>query len=143
MRALALLAASALAGCAPGQPRAQAEPALAHGRATIALGESARIAGVTVRALRIEEDSRCPASVQCVQAGTVRLRVALDREPRETVLRLNEAQTVGSGPWIELFAVCPDPRASRPAAPAAYRFTLIAAHGAIAPAAPGPCPPTP
>ncbi|HEX8365204.1 MAG TPA: hypothetical protein VF603_07970 [Allosphingosinicella sp.] len=143
MRALALLAASALTGCAPAQPRAQAEPAPAHGRATIALGESARIAGVTVRALRIEEDSRCPASVRCVQAGTVRLRVALDREPRETVLRLNEAQTLGSGPWIALFAVCPDPRASRPAAPSAYRFTLIAAHGAIAPAAPGPCPPTP
>ena len=41
---------------------------------TAALGELAVLDGIGVRPLEVLEDSRCPASVQCVWAGRVRIR---------------------------------------------------------------------
>ena len=125
-----------LAGCASG---AVAEPSA--GMATLRLGESARLAGFAVRALRVEEDSRCPASVQCIHAGTVRLAIALGA--REAVLRLDEPLEVGRGRWLALLAVCPAPPVPGPIAPAAYRFTLAAAEGASPPPLDFACPPSP
>jgi hypothetical protein len=115
----------------------------APGSETLRLGESARIAGVTVRALRVEEDSRCPATVQCIQAGTVRLRIAIVGEADEAMLRLHEPQNFGSGAWLMLLAVCPEPRVPGPIAPAAYRFTLIASHGPVTRPHPAACPSPP
>jgi hypothetical protein len=123
-----------LAGCASG---AVAEPPA--GTTTLRLGETTRIAGLAIRALRVEEDSRCPASVQCIQAGTVRLAVALGG--REAVLRLDRPLEIERGRWLLLAAVCPAPRLPGPIAPAAYRFTLSAAKGAPPPPLDYACPP--
>ena len=141
MRMKIAFAALLLGGCA-----ATPEAAPSGGSATLRLGETARIAGAAVRALRIEEDSRCPSNVQCIQAGTVRLAVAL-RDPdsapaRALVLRLDEpAETAGL--WLLLAAVCPAPRAPGAIEPARYRFTLSAARGAPPPPLDHICPPAP
>jgi len=139
---LAVLASLALslAGCAAGPG---AEPA--DGRASLRLGEEARIGGLAVRALRVEEDSRCPANVQCVQAGTVRLAAALrtGAGERRVVLSLDEPIEVGRGRWLSLSAVCPAPLAPGPVAPGAYRFTLSAAEGAPPPPLDHACPRAP
>jgi hypothetical protein len=123
-----LAAALAFSGCAPApaDPGAAAAP---PGSATLRLGGEARLGGIAVRALRLVEDSRCPASVQCVQAGTVRLAVRLrdGRTTREAVLRLGVAEPLGGGRALWLVAACPYP--ARPGAirPADYRFRVAAA----------------
>lgn len=138
LAASALLALS-LTGCAAG---AGARPA--EGSATLRLGESARVGGLAVRAFRVEEDSRCPASVHCVQAGTVRLAVALGTGGgRHLVLRLDEPLEVERGRWLSLLAVCPAPRAPGAIRPADYRFILATAHGAPPAPLDHACPPAP
>lgn len=42
---------------------------------TAALNESVSVLGVSITPLSIEEDSRCPTDVMCIQAGQVRLKV--------------------------------------------------------------------
>ena len=112
------------------------------GRATLRLGEEARIAGIRVRAARLVEDSRCPANVQCVHAGTVRLTVVLSDggDAREVVLRADEPQRLGAERWIELSAVCPVPRAPGPIASGDYRFIVSVAEGGPPPPLDFACP---
>ncbi len=116
--------ASAVAGCATGasSPPAHAE----QGTATLALNQRGEIGVVTVTALRIEEDSRCPSEVVCVQAGTVRLAVHLEEGTtrQETVLTLAQPLGLADGRWLTLAAVCPYPRHPGTIAPASYRFTF-------------------
>ncbi|KND49367.1 MAG: hypothetical protein AB203_03150 [Parcubacteria bacterium C7867-008] len=47
------------------------------GYVTLALGETARFAGLTITPISIVEDSRCSVGVQCIQAGTVRVAVKI------------------------------------------------------------------
>lgn len=135
----AALLISLAAGCVPADERvsAPAQPAWA----TFArLGEEVRVGGVRVRPLRVVEDSRCPLSVQCVQAGTVRLAVRLGTggAARETVLRLREPEPLGGGRILWLVGACPFPRdAGPPLEAAAYRFQLAAGRAGE------PVPPTP
>ena len=124
---LAALAAIALAACAAtGGPPGDAPAA---GTATLRLGEEARLGGLLVRALRVEEDSRCPASVQCIHAGTVRLAVRLSRggTTREAVLRPEAPEPLGDGRFLWLVAACPSPSRPGPISPAAYSFVVSAA----------------
>ena len=55
-----------------------------------ALGQVTAVEGVQVRPLDLLEDSRCPASVQCVWAGQVRIRAQVTdqkgRQVREMTL---------------------------------------------------------
>jgi hypothetical protein len=68
MKATAAIFAFALAGCAT-VPPAGTGP-------TAALGQSIMLNGLRIRPIRIVEDSRCPAQVQCVWAG----RIIVDTE---------------------------------------------------------------
>ena len=78
--AAALAAASlALAACASAPADGgNAAPEQAAGASLVRLGETVRLGGLSVRALRLVEDSRCPAGVQCIHAGTVRLAVRIE-----------------------------------------------------------------
>ena len=122
---VALLAlAAALAGCAARPPVVQSVPR--DGTVTVALGGHARFAGLDVEPVRIEEDSRCPTGVQCIQAGTVRLlvRIADRRGKREATLTLGKPVALEAGGWLGLAAVCPYPRHPDRIARESYRFTL-------------------
>jgi hypothetical protein len=109
--AAALAALLAAAACAPAPAGSGGVPAPAMGASLVRIGEEVRLGGLAVRAVRLVEDSRCPASVQCIQAGTVRLAVRLsgDGPAREAVLRLNEPAPLGGGRFLRLVAACPVP----------------------------------
>jgi hypothetical protein len=113
----------ALAGCAT-PPAAGATPR--DGTVTVALGRHARFFGLDVVPQRIEEDSRCPIGVQCIQAGTVRLLVRAENGSgtSQPVLTLGKPAALAGGGWLALAAVCPYPRHPDRIAEASYLFTL-------------------
>jgi hypothetical protein len=117
---------SILAGCAAGGEAPTPAAEQANGLATLALDRRGVVGGVAVTPLKIEEDSRCPTGVQCIQAGTVRLAVRLEdgATRRETVLTLAQPLELASGRWLTLAAACPYPRHPGTIAPASYRFTF-------------------
>lgn len=49
-----------------------------EGEVTLALGEAASFRNLLIIPLSIVEDSRCPKDVQCIQAGTVRVKVEIN-----------------------------------------------------------------
>lgn len=58
-------------------------------RISLKVGKTVNALGITITALSVEEDSRCPVDVTCIQAGTVRLKTKL-------VSGLGEAEQVFS-----------------------------------------------
>ena len=134
LAAAALVAALALSACASAHADGGSAAAPAAGASLVRIGEEVHLGGMSVRALRLVEDSRCPAGVQCIHAGTVRLAVRLTQgeTAREAVLRLGAAEPLGAGRFVWLSAACPPPAApgGQPA-PAAYRF-LVAAGANLA-----------
>lgn len=44
----------------------------------VRIGETGEALGIRITPLEMLEDSRCPSDVQCIQAGTVRVRVKLE-----------------------------------------------------------------
>lgn len=69
---LASLAATSLAGCAASN-RVASPPI----EGPVRLGEIAAVDGPRVRPDRVIEDSRCPADVQCIQAGRLVVRATV------------------------------------------------------------------
>lgn len=48
-----------------------------YGAVTVGLNELTVFEDLSMRAISLEEDSRCPTGVQCIQAGTVRVKVEI------------------------------------------------------------------
>lgn len=72
LKALAALMAISLVGCA-----AAGSVARAPIEGPVRLGEMAAVDGPKVRPDRVIEDSRCPADVQCIQAGRLVVRATV------------------------------------------------------------------
>ena len=83
------------------------------------------VESLQVRPLALLEDSRCPASVQCVWAGQVRIRAEImassGREIRE--MTLGKPIAVAGG-RLTLVAVEPPKVTPGTTGPSAYRFTF-------------------
>lgn len=97
------------------------------GRATIGIGERADIDGIGIEVVEVLEDSRCPADVQCIQAGTVRLAAIVytdmgdgSAEQDFTLLQIITTETHE----VELVEVAPAPRAGEAIASSTYQFTF-------------------
>ena len=120
MRLAVLLAPFALAGCVtvypPDNPVA---PGLVYAR----LGQVVTVGGPRVTPLAVLEDSRCPAGVQCVWAGRVRLSVRIGVAQGATVREITAGMplAVADGA-LTLVEVLPAPRRDKPIAPEDYRF---------------------
>jgi hypothetical protein len=114
-----LLVVLATAGCAATLPKGP----LRDGTTTVALGEHARFAGLDVLPVRIEEDSRCPTGVQCIQAGTVRLLVRIEDRTgtNAPTFTLGKPIALRGGGWLALAAVCPYPSHPEKIARDSYR----------------------
>lgn len=88
-----------------------------------ALGQQIVVGGLAVTPRELLEDSRCPANVQCVWAGQVRLRVATGLGSGETRLELTTGRPapVMNG-MLELVEVRPAKTSEAAIAPGDYRF---------------------
>lgn len=119
VKPLAALMAISLAGCAAGGPVAS-QPI----EGPVRLGEIAAVDGPRVRPDRVMEDSRCPADVQCIQAGRliVRATVLGGGWSKEVDLTLGVPVPVADG-ILTLVDATPVPVGSGTAASAA-RFTF-------------------
>ena len=116
IRTAPLLALLALASCASVPERDYANGP------TAPLNEVATLDGLTVRPLAVIEDSRCPASVQCVWAGRVRISAEIGGEGTRE-LTLGEPVAAGGG-TLTLVDVRPSKRTPDAIAPREYQFTF-------------------
>jgi hypothetical protein len=140
IRVQASLAAAALlaaAGCASAERPTDGSASVSSGPTFLKLRQRGAVGGVAVTPLRVEEDSRCPASVQCIQAGNVRLSVGVGGRGRH-VLTLAQPSNIGSGAWLTLCEVVPYPARPGRIGPAAYRFGFVLRRGDAPPACPSP-----
>ncbi len=92
------------------------------------IGSSVAIAGYRFEPIEVVEDSRCPTDVQCIQAGTVRVRTKVGSDPNDPIytFTLNVPQRV-SGATFTLIQVSPSPISSREIQDRDYRFTFTVA----------------
>lgn len=91
----------------------------------VRLDQVANLGLVRVTPLQVIEDSRCPANVQCVQAGQVRLRASVAGPSGEHLrtITLGEPQSIGGGTLL-LQKVTPQPKAEGRIEPGSYSFVL-------------------
>lgn len=114
-------------------PNVSATPVVAAGGSlTVRIGETGKSSAgskVEITPMGVLEDSRCPTDVQCIQAGTVRLRAnVLVASATSTVdFKLGEAVRVG-GETITLSSVLPEKNTKKPTTYADYKFTFKVAQ---------------
>ncbi len=109
-------------------PQAPNEQAVVHGKdglVEVGLNVSGTVLGVTVTPREIVEDSRWPSDVQCIQAGTVRVRAILTSSfnTTEQVFLLGEPVITG-GQIVTLLEVQPLKKATMPILETDYRFVF-------------------
>lgn len=135
MKHLTIIAALSLCACAA-VPPAPVSP-------VAGIGETAILGGLTIHPLAVIEDSRCPASVQCVWAGRVRIRVMIAPQhltaptgpdaPSTAVARELDmtlgVPVVEFGRSVTLSSVFPASSVPGRIDPRAYRFTFALRHG--------------
>lgn len=71
----------------------------------------------------VVEDSRCPIDVDCIQAGTVRVRIESRPAGHEAIITLGESVSLGEYE-VEFLAVRPDPVSTSPIQETEYEFTF-------------------
>jgi hypothetical protein len=65
----------ALENCTPNNVPAPQENVLPYGSVTLQVGSTAQFKDISIKPIVIVEDSRCPVDVQCITAGTVRVKI--------------------------------------------------------------------
>jgi hypothetical protein len=123
--------AVALVSCAPTHTLS---PADAIEQPRVRLGQTAQLGSSTLTPVSIDEDSRCPLDVECIQAGTVRVQVRLQKgtEIQTVSVGLRAPIQLETG-WLHLASVCP-PHISMAALSAAdYLFTFTISPSGVEP----------
>ncbi len=104
------------------------EESTASGTGTIAarIDQGASALGVKIVPLEVLEDSRCATDVQCIQAGTVRVRAQVQTNGAtvEQTFTLEQPVELAGGMQAELTSVMPAPVSTQTIAPSEYRFTF-------------------
>ena len=116
MKRMSLLAVLALAACTSVVP-APTGPA--------GFGQVTAVEGLQVRPLELLEDSRCPASVQCVWAGQVRIRAQVTHQSGREIRELTLGKPIPvSGGTLTLIDVQPPKLAPGMTDAPQYRFAF-------------------
>jgi hypothetical protein len=136
LAAAALLAA---AGCASAERPAEISSSVPSGPVFLKLRQRGSVGGLAVTPLRVEEDSRCPTSVQCIQAGNVRLSVRIGGRTPRTLTR-GQPSGIDSGAWLILCDVIPYPARPGRIGPSAYRFGFVLRRSVAPPERATACP---
>lgn len=94
------------------------------------IDERVQIGAFSITPRQVLEDSRCPANVQCIQAGTVRLRVEVGLASASTTktvdVTLDTPAALDTGSTsIKLSEVAPVAVAGTNIATSTYQFTFI------------------
>lgn len=114
-------------GNAPTSTPAETEegPAETEGTIEARIDQGASAFGIKIVPLEVVEDSRCPQGVQCIWAGTVRLRALVTEGTVETehVFVLGAPITAGTKE-ITLSKVLPEAREGVEKEPSDYRFSF-------------------
>lgn len=93
--------------------------------AVMRIGETTQFAGTKVTVVKLLEDSRCPAEVNCVWAGRVKISLAIVRDGGTNMRELGSDTPIQAlGGTLELLQTRPERRADRIIAPGDYRFTI-------------------
>jgi hypothetical protein len=81
--------------------------------------------GLSMRPVQIVEDSRCPADVECIQAGTVRvsLKTSINSVPAYQTITLGKTVQI-HGDSITLVSVAPARMKDAAPADGSYRLTF-------------------
>ncbi len=98
---------------------------LEYGEVEIGIGETAVFKDLKIKPVTVEEDSRCPIDVQCIQAGTVRLAIEIVSAMGTStdILKLGESLTT-EAQEITFVSVMPQPVAGAHIQNSAYSFTF-------------------
>lgn len=127
---------------APGQlPAGDGTPVKPEeGQVTLRLNESASFGGVTITPKAVVDDSRCAEGVQCIWAGTVKVRTEIvsGLGTANEVIELGKSITT-EAEEVALVAVTPSRKPGSEISPADYRLTYQIskrAPGATGPGAP-------
>lgn len=89
------------------------------------IGQEAGALDVSVTPLEVVDDSRCPPEVQCVWAGTVRVRATLESGLGTSPVTFEIGQSITTeAEFVTLTSVTPTPTAGESINPADYRFTF-------------------
>jgi len=98
---------------------------------TIGVGETAHISGtdLSLKFVVVTEDSRCPATVECVWAGNGQIQVAASSGGQTSTLYFNTAQgpneIVTGGYRVRLTALLPARSGFAPIPAGSYRATFV------------------
>jgi len=119
---------------ADGNPRSLSSPAAARVGREFKLKARHEVTlkgeGLRIRFAEVKEDSRCPADVKCVWAGTAKVRVEVSYRGRGrkslTLSLLNNSAPVDYRNYkISLVGLSPYPRSDKKIAPRDYEATLL------------------
>ena len=128
----ALLLLLLLAATAYGQNPDPSKEVATGEEFTVKIGEQVLVkdTNLTVRFLRVAEDSRCPVDVTCVWAGNARLEFELRVSKKKHALAslnttLNPKETHFKKFRVRLLKLNPGRKQGVPANPADYEATLI------------------
>jgi hypothetical protein len=94
-------------------------------QAQLRLSEKGTAGGLTILPITLMEDSRCPADVQCIQAGTIKVQVQIISAmgPSVMVMELNKPVTT-EAEEVTLTQVTPAPKAGVNVNKADYVFSF-------------------
>lgn len=113
-------------------PLSGARPGQSANTITLAIGQELLVesAGLTLRFVKVEDDSRCPVDVTCVWAGdaTVHLE-ARAKGVSPSALALHVAPERGQSAQVDRYVVTlvrltPQPRSDKPISPTDYRAEI-------------------
>lgn len=109
--------------CPEVKPGVSAIPIVAT--TTARLQQKITTGGIMITPLEVVEDSRCPVDVQCIQAGTVRLRTVFESgiTKEELILKLGSPSAFMKK-QVELLSVDPEQFSKKKLTPTSYRFTF-------------------
>ena len=98
-------------GVTPSSPIAG--PVMPPVKKGIYLGDVVSFGFVSIRPISIEEDSRCPVDVVCIQAGTIRLKIQVTTSTSSSINIIKLGQEfITQGSKITLTNVFPDKRST-------------------------------
>lgn len=91
----------------------------------LAVNQTVRTIQETITVLSILEDSRCPIDVQCIQAGTVRLRIKVDSAMGISISEVALGKSITTeSEEITFVTVRPEKESQKTTVTAEYRFVF-------------------